>query len=139
MNKTTELEVDGHKYQVEKLNALKQLHVARRLGPMLVVAGVTVDMVRDGMKLDLDDVVALVGPVMEILSRMPDDEVEYIIFACLGAAKRLQGDAWAPLMTSDGKQLMFADMDMPAMVRVVLEVIKENLGPFLKGLAGGQS
>jgi len=131
-----EIEVAGRRYQIGRLNALQQLHLTRRLGPMLIVAGISIDMLRKGMKIDLDDMVAMAGPVMELLSKMPDAEVEKIVFTCLSVCKRLSGTAWAALTTPDGTQLMFADMDMPEMMRVVLEVIKDNLGNFLTELGG---
>jgi hypothetical protein len=121
-------------YQVGKLNAMQQFHVTRRLGPVLVVAGITVDMLRKGVKMELGGIVALAGPVMEVLSKMTDEETEYIIFTCLSVCKLRQGEGWAPLMSPDGKKLMFSNLELPEMVRVVCEVLKDNLGNFLPGL-----
>jgi hypothetical protein len=89
------------------------------------------------MKLDLGDMVAMTGPVMEMLSKMSDDEANYIIFTCLSACRRKQGEAWAPVMSPDGKRIMFADIEMPAMIRLSIETMKLNLGNFLTELSGG--
>lgn len=121
-------------YQIGKLDAMKQFHLVRRLGPVLVIAGVSLDMIRSGMKVDMGDIVAMAGPVMEVMSRMPDDEAEYLVFLCLSVCKMKQGDKWAPLMSPDGKKLMFSNIEMPEMLRVVVEVLKDNLGNFLTGL-----
>lgn len=129
-----ELTLGDRVYRIGKLNAMQQFHLVRRLGPVLVVAGVTLDMLRKGMKIDLGDIVAMAGPVMDIMSKMPDDEAEYLVFLCLGCCQIKQGNAFAPMMTPDGKKLMFADIEMPEMLRVVIEVLKDNLGNFLKGL-----
>lgn len=134
---SAELTVAGAEYRVGKMSALEQFHVTRRLGPMLVVAGVSVEMLSRGMKAELDDLVAMAGPVMEILSRMSDEDTNYVILTCLKTAHRRQGDAWAPVLAKDGRTLMFADMDMPTMVRIVIEVLKLNLGNFLTGLGDG--
>lgn len=139
----SEIEVAGQTYQIGKLNAMTQFHLTRRLGPMLVVAGVSLDMLRNGMKVDINDIVAMAGPVMGILSKMEDEDVDYIVFTCLSCVKRKQvGDTWAPMSTKDSKGaplLMFEDVEMPEMIRIVLEVLRINLGNFLTGLFGDPS
>jgi hypothetical protein len=134
---TSEVKIAGNDYRVGKLNALAQFHVTRRLGPMLVVAGISVDMLSKGMKVEMDDMVAMAGPVMQFLAKMSDEDTDYCIFKCLGVVQRLQGSSWAALVAADGKTLMFADLDMPVMIRLVLEVLKHNLGGFLEGLGDG--
>lgn len=130
----SELTVAGANYRVGRLSALDQFHVTRRLGPMLVVAGISVEMLSKGMKADLDDLVAMAGPVLDLLSKMSDEDTNYIILTCLKTATREQNKVWARVLAPDGKTLMFADMDMPTMIRVVMEVLKLNLGNFLMGL-----
>jgi hypothetical protein len=130
----SQIKVKGEEYACGKLNALAQFHVVRRLGPMLVVAGISVEMLRTGMKVALDDMVSMAGPVMELLSKMSDKDVDYILFTCLAVVKRKQGDQWAPITVKDTNQLMFHDIDMPAMIRLVVEVLKENLAGFLTEL-----
>lgn len=132
------LQVAGHDYQVGKLNALQQFHVTRRLGPTLLILGISMDMLRQGMKVELSDLVAHAGPVVEFLSKMSDEDSEYVIFTCLAVVKRKQGEAWADVLAG-GKQLMFADMDFAVMIRLVVAVLKENLGNFLKGLGDEQT
>jgi hypothetical protein len=129
--------VKGETYECGKIPALAQFHVVRRLGPMLVVAGISVEMLRNGMKVELDDIVTMAGPVMELLAKMSDEDSEYIIFTCLAAVKRQQGTAFAPITAKDTKALMFMDIDMPVMLRLVIEVMKENLGGFLTELEEG--
>lgn len=133
--------VAGKSYRVGKLNAMRQFHIVRRLGPMLIVAGVSVELLNQGMKADLNDMVAMAGPVMEFLARMTDEDVDYVLMSSLGAAQRAStvGDttAWSPVVSPDGRTMMFDDLDMPAMVRVVLEVLRFNLANFSLGLGAG--
>lgn len=131
----SQIEVAGQLYRCGKIPALQQFHVVRRLGPALVVAGISVEMLRTGMKMDVDELASMVGPVMEVVSKMRDDDVEYIIFTCLRAVQRKQGDAWAEVVapgTTAG--LMFQDIELPQMIRLVMEVLKENLAGFSTGL-----
>lgn len=138
MQRSEPITVAGNAYRAGKLNAIKQFHVVRRLGPMIIVAGVSVEMLSAGMKADLGDMVAMAGPVMDLLSRMSDEDVDYVLMTCLAAAERSstagQTTVWSPVVSPDGKTMMFDDLDMPAMVRVVLEVLKFNMANFLEGL-----
>ena len=129
----SQITVKANVYECGKLNCLAQLHVTRRLGPMLVVAGISVEMLRSGMKIALDDLVQMAGPVMEMMSRMPEEDVDYIIFTCLNVVTRQSGTAFARVTTKE-RQIMFDDMDLIVLVRVVCEVLKENLGNFLTEL-----
>lgn len=130
------IEVNGARYQIGKLSAMQQFHLGRRLGPALIMAGIGIDMLRKGMRPDMDDIIAIAQPILEVLSKMDDKEAEYIIFTALRAVSIQQGDKYAPLMTADGARLMFENIEMPDMMRLVGEVIKDNLGNFLKGLDG---
>jgi hypothetical protein len=139
MNNNTEnsVEAGGNEYRFGKLNAMQQFHVARRLGPALIVAGISVEMLSKGVLAAADDLVAMAGPVVSVISQMPDTEVNYVIHTCMSIVQRRQGDKWARVMTPDNTHFMFDDMDMPVMIKLVIEVLKANLANFLPGLAVG--
>lgn len=122
----------------KRLSAIEQFHVTRRLGPALVLCGVTWQMIQQGIEVSLDDWVAVAGPVMDVVSKMQDDDVEKVITTCLRAVEREQGSAWAPVMSSAG-QIMFEDIDQAEMVRLVLHVLRHNLSNFARGLTAGES
>ena len=134
-----EFEVAGHKYRAGRLDAMTQFHVTRRLGPALVVAGVTFKMMQEGMRTTLEDWVAVAGPIMEVVSKMSDTDVDYIIFRCLAVVQRRDGDRWAPVLTQDRDALMYQDLDMAEMLRLTVEVLRGNLANFAKGLSAGGS
>lgn len=134
-----ELPIGDRLYQIGKLNAIAQLHVVRRLGPALIVVGISLEALRQGMKVEMEDLVATAGPVMEIISKMSDADFDYIVFTCLGAVQRKQGDAWAAVVAASTQKLMFADMDFAEIVRLVIAVLQENLGNFATELGGGTS
>lgn len=132
----TEIEIEGHRYRVEKMNALTQLHVARRLGPALLVVGISLETLRAGMRIHIGDLIASAGPVMEVVSKMPEEDFNYVLFSCLRVVRRQQGEAWAPLVDAQGQRLMFADLDFVALLGLAIEVLKENLGNFLREPSG---
>lgn len=121
----------------KRMDAMKQFHVTRRLGPALVIAAASLKSILDGKNLAQDALLAVAGPVMQIVSHMSDEDVEYIIRTCLATVERKQGDTFAPVMTPDGKQFMFADMDQAVMIRMTIEVIYINLENFMPGTSDG--
>lgn len=131
------IEVGGNRYRPgRRLSAMEQFHVTRRLGPALVICGVTWQMMQDGVQVSLDDWVAVAGPVMEIVSKMSDADVEYVILTCLQALEREStGGHWSGLVAPDGKSMMFADIDQAAMIRLTLDVLRTNLANFAKGMS----
>ncbi len=128
------IEIAGQTYRVGRLNAKMQLHVFRRLGPILAAVGKSAkDMISahgslvaaESQGASLND---LLGPVMDELSKMKDADVDYIIDACLSCCGRKEGERFANLMR--GTTLVYQDIDMPVMLRLTIEVLKENLGNF---------
>ncbi len=128
----SEITIAKNVYRVGKMNALQQFHVARRLAPVLATMGLSLRQLADGSKMSIEDFLPVLGPVTEILAHMTDEDANYVIFSALSVSERKQGDKFAPVV--NGVNLMFQDLDLPAMMRLVVEVLKENLGGFLTGL-----
>lgn len=123
----SDLPLDGQVYRIGKMDAMTQFHVARRIGP--IMASVT-ESAQAGGEFNLLDVMATAA---QVIAKMSDDDVEYVIARCLSVVGRIQPDGRAAAVWR-GKSLMFNDIQMPAMVRLSVEVVKENLGPFFPGL-----
>jgi hypothetical protein len=120
------VEIGGQKYRIGRIDARKQFHVARRLAPLLAgMSGLT-----KGGGFD-----ALVGPLTAAISGMSDEDVDYVLDACLGVCQRIQPNGQgAPVIARSGG-MMFEDIDMGQMVQLAVKVIQENLGGFLPGAA----
>ncbi len=134
-----EIEIDGIRYRVGKLDALRQLHVSRRVAPVLASMGISLAALREGATIRPEDMVTSLGPVAEVVSNMSDESVEYILSTCLSVVRRAQAGPgldqvlWAPV--ARGAQPMFDDIDMPAMLRLVVAVLQQSLANFLRGPA----
>jgi hypothetical protein len=130
----SEVEIAGNAYSVGKLDARRQLHVARRVMPIM---GSLVGLLRgQGVGASLSIETAL--PAMaEQLAAMPDADVDYVIDACLSVCQRQNqthaGGVWSPVRAPNGR-LMFEDVDLGVMLQLVGAVIQENLGGFFGGL-----
>ena len=133
----TEIEVGGQLYRIGKLDAFKQFHVARRLAPIQLAMGLSAgEMMAKGAEANETAMLgAIMGPIAEIVAKMPEDDVNYILRTCLAVCTRSQGEnKWARVMVD--ANLMFADIDMTHMMRLTIEVVKENLGGFFGMLPG---
>lgn len=140
----SEIELSGHRYMVSKMNVFDQAHVARKVAP--VIAGMgrgyatalshLPDAGRNGedpSPASQNEVIfeALL-PITEILAKMSDEDVNYVLKKCLSVCARHNGEQWVA-MTRNGN-LMFEDTDLSTLVQLVMEVVKDNLNPSLFGL-----
>lgn len=132
-----EFEIAGQRYRAEKLDAFKQLHVSRKIAPIipkllpmfLKFAGSG-----DAMKEDLAGMAEAFEPLAQALAEMPDADCEYVFNACLGAVMRNQQGNWASIWSQSAKSLMFDDIDLGAMTQITAKVIWDSLGGFINGL-----
>lgn len=136
---TPEVQIGDNVYQIGKLAAMTQFHCVRRIGPVLAVMGVSItEMAAAGKTMnDEADMLSIMGTVSDVVAKMSNEDVEYVIYACLAVVRRRQGERFMPVMT--GKSFQFQDIDMNAMMRLTVEVLKENLGGFFPMPQGGAS
>lgn len=139
MSLTPEVQIGEDLYQIGKLAAMTQFHVVRRIGPVLASMGVSItEMAKEGKSLrDDGDLLSIMGTVSDVVSKMADSDVEYVIYACLAVVRRRQGDRFMAVMT--GRNFQFQDIDMDKMLRLTVEVLKENLGGFFPKPQDAQS
>jgi len=131
-----ELEINNQKYRIGKLNALQQFHITRRLMPALAAVGLSYASLKDAANGGgTGSIMEAVEKASEVLAKMSDEDSNYVIFTCLGAVTRLSGSGYAKI--SQGQALAFEDIDMMAMIRLVVEVVRLNLQGFFAGLGDG--
>lgn len=125
------LNINQQTYQIGKLPALTQFHVLRRLTPGLAAVGLSFEQIKT---LTPEKMWGLLMPVSQFLATMPEEDANYVIFSCLGAVKRQAGGDGRFADVAVQGRLMFDDIDMLVMVRLTVEVLRENLAGFLTGL-----
>jgi len=123
-----ELEIKGQVYRASAMDTFVQFHVARRLGPLLMEFTSALAEAPKGLAID-KWIGHVFGPVMGVISRMTDEDVNYVIHACLGVVQRKEGERWASVQK--GSQLMYGDITMDSMIKLTIFVVREVLGPFL--------
>lgn len=152
----TEFEINGVQYRSGKLDTFKQLHVSRKIAPLVpkvlpafaaiaqakradgaegaegAVLGEAIDEVRKLGVQDIDLIAKAIEPVTNVMAEMSDADVEYLFANCLAVVQRKQGKDWAPIWRNEA--LMFDDIELPQMTQIAMKVIWDNLGPFIQGL-----
>ncbi len=141
---TIEFDIAGQRYRAAKLDTIKQLHVSRKIGPVLpkllpVFVKFTESAKAGTPNEDLAGIAAAVEPLAQALADMSDGDFEYVVNTCLAVVLRNQMNNWAPVFVPGGG-LMFDDIDLGGTVQLVAKVIWHSLGPFLSGfLASAQA
>lgn len=132
-----EFEIAGQRYRAEKLDAFKQLHVSRKIAPIvpkllpmfLKFAGN-----KESLKDDLAGMAEAFEPLAQALADMPDADCEYVFGACFSVISRYQQNGWTTIWVPSVKSLMFDDIDIGVMFQLASRVIMDSLGPFIRGL-----
>ena len=129
------IEINSVKYRIGRLDAFTQFHIARRLAPIQLAMGISAAELTQHASADESAIAAaIMGPIADIIAKMPQDDVDYILKASLGVVSRQQGESWARIFVSGG--LMFDDIRMKEMLRLTIAVIKENMDGFFGELPG---
>ncbi|WP_024904462.1 phage tail assembly chaperone [Robbsia andropogonis] len=123
------IEINGQGYRIGRLDVKRQFHVARRLAPLLAGLGGALKNSADKDSVGFSE---LVAPIAEALSKMSDEDTDYVIDSCLSVVQRQSGNAWAPVMARGGG-MMFSDIELSEMLRLTVAVIQGSLGGFFPG------
>ncbi|SBV95505.1 conserved hypothetical protein [uncultured delta proteobacterium] len=135
-----EFTIKNNVYRTCPLDAFNQLHIARRLtpclGPLAGLASADIELIKDekGKVIDFKgDLGEIMTPLSNALSSLKDEDVEYILNACLAVTERKQaGNTWARLRV--GNATMFDGITLPVMLQIAYHVIAENLTDFFDDL-----
>jgi len=136
-------------YKFNKIDALSQFHIVRRLAPVvgeLFAAVANSGLTANGKKaedmkfndIDFDAVSKNLSPVMIALSKLPDEDMNYCLFGLLKGVQRKQiGGGFANVMANGSKDLiMFEDIkeNLQLMLTLAGKSIAVNLGGFMQAL-----
>lgn len=135
-----EIKLGDNLYSIGRLSAMQQLHVSRRIAPIIpALLPVFVRLRGKGMGEDLDGLAEALQPLADGLAALKDEDAEYVVGNCMSAVQRQQSTGWARTWAIEQKRFMFEDMDMGVILPLVVQVIVANLGPFIQGLLTSQA
>lgn len=131
-----EFEIKGVTYRAEKLDAFAQLHVSRKIAPIVPLVLPVLGMLQarglDGIGQDMGAVSEILAPLANAFAAMPKDDADMVVVACLSVVLRKDGSTYSRVYR-DGR-MMFQDIELDVMLPLIVHVIRDSLGNFTKGL-----
>lgn len=110
------------------MGAREQFHVVRRLGPAIM--GFLVSTAAKGA-----GIAGAIGPIVDHLSKMSDEDSDYVLDHCLSVVQRSQpNNEWVKVKAPNGA-LMFNDIELPQLINLTRAVLTENLRGFFPSAA----
>ncbi len=132
-------EFGGKKFQLSKIDAFKQFHIVRRVGPIL---SDLLPAMKDAKKLTAENLseeekfeglAKLATPIMSGLSKLSDADAELVLFGLLQAVE-MQQPAGNWMRVSTGSLLMVQDLELPALLQLAGRSFMYNLSNFFGAL-----
>ncbi len=137
-----EIDLNGNRYSIGKLNAKQQFHISRRIAPILPTLIPVFVRLAGGNRVVSEDpggLADVLQPLADGLAAMKDEDAEYVLDTCLQVVQRKQEHGWAAVWSASQRTPMFQDIDLGVMLPLVMRVITVNLGPFMQGLLTSQT
>jgi len=148
-----QFEHDGRQFRVKKLSAFDQLHLSRKIAPLLPPLAPLIIKISENAKKEVDgkngklkdmlstDILAfaeLAEPFAEALADMKDQHAEQVFTIALSSVA-VQTDAardiWMPLWIAGSKLASVDELnDAAKLLPIVVRVIIHNLGNFTDAL-----
>lgn len=134
-----DFEHKGKKFRTGKLSAFNQLHISRRLTPLLGGLATFADgdfkIIRADGELDFEgDISGPISALGEAIAGLKDEDVEYIINSCLDVGEiKLSGGntGYAPLRKNG---VLMYELGLSEMLMLTAYTIKENMEGFFSEL-----
>lgn len=136
-----EFKVGEFDYRAPRLDVFVAFDVYRKLFPVFVGSVDAIIAVfkraRPGEDPTLADfldakVANTIEPLVSALSKMSNDDADFVIKSCLSVVSRRENDQWAPIMA--GTRIAYADIRVPDMIHLVWRVVRQDVLPFTSAL-----
>lgn len=135
-----EVTLQDKNFRVGKLNALDQLYVYKRLSPILPAFAIGFEKVgklaeagelaEEENLISMSEMVLAFSPIIETFSRIPDDDMDFILKTCLAVVQIQDGKEWHPV-ASNG-HIMYDSLDVSDMLNLVFYVVRDELINFIQ-------
>ncbi len=131
-----EFSIGGRDFKLCKIDAFKQFHIVRRIGPLL---SDLLPAMKDAEKLKnldalsesekLDQIAKFAGPIMNGLSKLPDADADLVLFGLLASVEVKQAAGnWTKIASNS--MLMIQDMELPVLLQLAGRAFLFNLSGF---------
>lgn len=135
-----DFEIGTRKFKLCKIDAFKQFHIVRRIGPLLsdlLSASKDTQNLKSDESLSesdkLDQMAKFAGPVMLGLSKLSDTDADLVLFGLLSSVEMQQPTGnWARVASNS--MLMIQDLELPQLLQIAGRAFAFNLAGFFGGL-----
>lgn len=134
-----DFEIGGRHFKLNKLDAFKQFHIVRRIGPILsdvIPAMKDAHALKDteeSQDKKLEAIAKFASPVMSGLSKLSDQDAEFVLFGLLQSVEVQQPSGnWAKIATQS--MLMIQDLELPMLLNIAGRALMFNLSGFFAAL-----
>lgn len=135
-----EFEIGGKKFQLNKVNAIKQFHIVRRMAPILTKMVPSIGKIKDNEKSKtelsdgekLEHIAEVAIPFMDGFAKLSDADSEIVLYGLLSCVQVQQAGNWAWVVVNSN--LMFDDLDLPTMLQIAYKSFMFNLSGFFRVL-----
>ena len=142
MDMSTEFELGGNRYRMHKLSVRAQLHVSRKITPVIpTLVPVFMRMAKGGNFVEqITESAELLQPFADCIANMSEEDADFVFDTCLSVVARFQEQSgnWAPVWNVRAHMPMFDDVGLEVFVPLIVRVIADSIGPFIKGLLTSQ-
>lgn len=136
-----DFQLGDKKFKLNKLDAFKQFHVARRMTPLLADIVPVMQKLAPKIKNEdtsmteeqkFDALMPILTPILTGLSKLTDEDANYVMHNLLSCVEYQYMSAWATVST--GKELRFQDLELPVLLQVAGRSFMYNLSGFMAAL-----
>ncbi len=129
--------IGDRQFKLNKLDAFKQFHIVRRLGPILgdiIPLARKLKGVGDADSMSEEDKFSafaeMVAPIMNGISKLSDADANLVLLGLCSAVevRQPQSNSWARVAVGDN--LMMGDLELPVLLQVAGRAFVYNLAGF---------
>lgn len=134
-----EFEIAGKKFKLSKVDAMKQFHIVRRIGPLLAELAPAmgkIGKVSENLSEEqkLEEFGKLAAPIMQGLSKLSDADADFVLYRLLACVEvhQPQFNSWAKVAGESG--IVMQDLDLPVLLQLAGKALMFNLSGFFTSL-----
>ena len=130
--------IGERQFKLNKIDAFKQFHIVRRVGPLLsemvpVIAKISKTSKEDiGDDEKLEKFGELAAPILSGLAKLSDEDSTKVLHGLLSGVEMNYMGGWGRVVAND--QLMYADLDLPILLQCAGRSFMFNLSGFFAAL-----
>lgn len=126
----SDFEVNGVSYKLNKINAMSQFHIARRIAPIigdLMPIAVKISKMTEAERKDKE--IETLAPIFNGLSKLSDSDANRVLIGLLTSVEMKQSTGnWAKV--ANGEQIMFQNLELPTILNLAGKAFMFNMAGF---------